>query len=110
MRTQDAVRKRSRAGGRIASAIFAVALGLGGTVIVAQPAAAATCTSFGRDGAAGNYLVGSCTGSGDGRFTVKWSCSQWETPKTKSFGGGGFGQSFRFKACDRRVYSASVYG
>lgn len=105
----DVVRK-SWGRSRLAAGAIAVLLGLGVAMAGAQSASAeATCTSFSREGGGGNYLSGSCKGtSSSGAFTVKWQCGKWDTVRSKSFGGGGFGASFKFKACDRYVYSAWV--
>lgn len=100
--------RRGASRSRAAAALLAVLLGFGGALVAVQPAAAATaiCTSFSRDSPA-SYLSGSCKGNNSsGVFTVKWQCSKWDTVRSKTFGGSGFGASFRFKACDRTVYSA----
>lgn len=92
---------------RIAAGVVAVMLGLGMSVVATQSASAATaCTSLGRDGAAGNYLAGSCTGYPS--FAIKWQCSKQDTVHVKYFNTSKVlpGMSFRFKACDRYVYSA----
>ena len=89
------------------SALLAVMLGLGLSLAAVQPASAATtCSSFGRDGAAGNYLSGSCKGYPS--FAIKWQCSKQDTVHVKYFSTSKAlpGMSFRFKACDRYVYSA----
>lgn len=100
---------RSRAAAALVAVLLvAVLLGFGGVLVAAQPASAATaiCTAFGRDSPA-SYLSGSCKGNNSsGVFTVKWQCSQWDTVRSKTFGGSGFGASFRFKACNSTVYSA----
>lgn len=90
--------------------VAALLVGLSSPVVTTQAASAATCTAFGRDRPA-SYLSGSCTGSNSsGVFTVRWTCGKWETPKSMKFGGAGLGASFRFKACNRTVYSAWVTG
>lgn len=90
---------------KLAAGAVAVLLGLGGAVIAAQPAGAATCSTLSR---AGDNIVGSCTGYPS--FTIEWTCYWSPQVNTKTFktSAAAPGMSFNFFACDSGVYYVGI--